>query len=203
MEEQNTDEVQDEEVLIEQPDDEQVEEEQEDDVEEVVEEEILEPQVRKSAKDFIIERKEKKIEQLQQQQQQAPQETESDYARNLIREEMAQVIEPLTSAFKSQEDERELQDVFSKNPDAKKFEGTIRKYAASPAYAQVPLDFIVKGIIGAKVNTAAKEVANSTAKRTRQGGSSRRPTEIKEKTAWDLSDADFDKEVAKQLNQNR
>lgn len=112
-----------------------------------------------------------------------------DDLRSVIREELA----PIAQSFAKSKDEEELQAALSKYPEAKKIEKTVRRYMENDAYARVPVEFIVRGLIGAR--EAAKNKADLEAKGTRQGGHSRRPTETKQKSAWDLSDADFDKAV--------
>ena len=65
----------------------------------------------------------------------------------------------------------------------------------------MPVEFIVRGLIGVKETAKAK--ADIEAKGTRQGGHTRRPTEEKAKSAWDLSEADFNKEVTKLMSTNK
>ena len=158
-----------------------------------------EPPVRKSAKDFIIERKDKKIAKLKEGQGTEATAAGSDQPdiRSVIREELA----PITSTFAKSADETELQAAFTKYPEAKKIEKTIRRYMDSDAYARVPVEFIVRGLLGVK--EAAKKQADDAARATRQGGHPRRPTDTKAKTAWDLSDAEFEKEVAKLMSTGR
>lgn len=160
-----------------------------------------EPQVRKSAKDFIIERKNRQIEKLKEQANYYDEDdSDEDDPRSVIRKEVREALEPITNVFKQQEDEREIQDALSKYPEAKKIEASVRKFASSPAYSQVPIEFIVRGLLGAKANVEAKkQEADDIAKRSRNGGSSRRPKEIKEKTAWDMTDAEFEKEISKAM----
>jgi hypothetical protein len=117
--------------------------------------------------------------------------TPADELRSVIREE----LEPIAQSFAKSKDEEELQATLSKYPEAKKIEKTVRRYMENPAYAQVPVDFIARALLGAK--EGAKKKADDEARGTRQGGHTRRPTETKTKSAWDLSDADFEKEVAR------
>jgi len=150
-----------------------------------------EPPVRKSVKDFIIERKDRKIAKLQGEDDPEPAQPD---IRDVIREELA----PITSTFAKSADEQELQAAFTQFPDAKKMEKTIRRYMENDAYARVPVAVIVRSLLYGR--TAAKKEADTEAKGTRQGGHTRRPTEAKPKTAWDMSQVEFDKEVSKLMS---
>lgn len=156
-----------------------------------------EPPVRKSAKDHIIDRKNRKIEKLQK--GDGDDEPEGDDAqkpvRDVVREELNSALEPLKRSLVQSEDEKELQSALTKYPDAKKMEKKIRQYMENDAYAKVPVEFIVRGLLGAR--DTAKKKADDAAAATRQGGHTRRPTETKPKSAWDLSDKEFEKEVSK------
>lgn len=154
-----------------------------------------EPQVRKSAKDYIIERKDAKIAKLTGQEN-APQ--DQAQAQPLTRDDLNSALEPLKRSLVQSEDEKELQAAIAKYPDAKKIEKNVRKYMENEAYAAVPVEFIVRGLLGAR--EAAKAQADTEAKGSRQGGHSKRPAEIKEKSAWDLTDAEFDKQVSKLMS---
>lgn len=146
-----------------------------------------EPPVRKSAKDFIIERKDRQIAKLKGDEDPDP--AAQPDVRTVIQEELA----PIKATFAKSADEQELQAAFAKYPDAKKMEKTVRRYMENEAYARVPVEFIVRGLIGVK--EAVKAKADIEAKGTRQGGHTRRPTEQKPKTAWDLTEEEFNKSV--------
>jgi hypothetical protein len=152
-----------------------------------------EPPVRKSAKDFIIERKDRKIAKLQG-------EDGTDAAQPDIRTVIQEELAPIKATFAKSADEQELQAAFTKFPEAKKMEKTIRTYMDNDAYARVPVEFIVRGLIGAR--EVAKQKADTEAKGTRQGGHTRRPTETKTKSAWELSDAEFNNAVTKLMSGN-
>lgn len=120
--------------------------------------------------------------------------TPADELRSVIREE----LEPIAQSFAKSKDEEELQATFTKYPEAKKIEKTVRRYMENPAYAQVPVDFIARALLGAK--EGAKKKADDEARGTRQGGHTRRPTETKTKSAWDLTDEEFNKSVTKVMS---
>jgi len=155
-----------------------------------------EPPVRKSAKDFIIDRKDKKIAKLEgQADAKNDQDDSKKSVRDIIREELGNALQPLTRSLSTSEDENELKTALTKYPDAKKMEKTIRRYMENEAYARVPVEFIVRGLLGAR--EAAKKKADAEAAASRQGGHGRRPKETKPKTAWDMTEDEFNKEVAR------
>lgn len=176
--------------------------EEESKVEEVVEEqskvdveEDVEPPIRKSVKDYIIERKDRKIAKLEEEHEgEKPEADKGDDIRSIIRQE----LDPILKANSKSKDEEELQSAFQKFPEAKKIEKTVRKYMENEAYSKIPVEFIVRGLLGAKEIARAK--ADDEAKATRQGGHGKRPTEMKEKNAWDLTPEEFDKEISKVMS---
>jgi hypothetical protein len=68
-------------------------------------------------------------------------------------------------------------------------EATIRKYMGNDAYARVPVEFIVRGLIGAR--EVAKQKADTEAKGTRQGGHTRRPQEKSLPDFTKMTDEEF------------
>ncbi len=152
--------------------------------------------VRKSAKDYIIERKERKIARLE-----GRSEGEADAGgadRPITLKDLETVLEPLKRSLVQSEDEKELQAAMAAYPEAKKMEKTVRRYMENPAYAQVPVDTIVRSLLYGK--EAAKQKADDEARGTRQGGHTRRPAETKAKSAWDLTDEEFNKSVTKVMS---
>jgi hypothetical protein len=119
---------------------------------------------------FIIERKDRKIAKLQGEDG-ADAEDQTDI-RSIIQQELAP---PLKATFAKSADDQELQAALARYPEAKKMETTVRRYMENPAYAQIPVDFIVRGLLGAK--EGAKKQADDEARGTRQGGHTRRPQE--------------------------
>lgn len=93
-----------------------------------------------------------------------------DPVRRAIREE----LEPIRRSYQQQADEQELKQTLEKYPEAKSLEKTIRKYMASDAYQNVPVDFIARALIADR--SSKKAEADNEAKATRTGGHSRRPT---------------------------
>jgi hypothetical protein len=184
---------------VEETEEEEVEQEapsEQEEVEEVIEDE--EPPVRRSAKDFIIERQKRKIEKLSKRDDDDLFEEEKPDIEAIISKRVEEALEPFKKTLIRSKDEEELNQALTKYPEAKGLEKQVRKYMENPAYSQVPAEFIVKGILG--MRETKKFEADITAKATRQGGRSVRPKEVKEKTAWDMTDEEFEKSVSKVMS---
>ena len=171
-------------------------EENQSEEEEIVEEE---PIPRKSAKDYIIERKNKKIEKLQQEQQRY-QDEENNYldenSKTAIQKEVEDKIDPILQTVKKQADEQELQSVFSKYPDAEKMEKRIRKYMEHPAYASASVEMIYLALKAKQMLLQKKrDEANIDADKNKTGGRSLRKLAKNKDDIPDvsnMSDEEFD-----------
>lgn len=156
------------------------------------EDDDAEPTVRKSAKDFIIDRKNKQIQKQKEKKSVADESADDDSADGNDDEEtltaagqkaVAKAIEegnrPIIKAMRSQADEQELQDTFTKFPNLKPLEKTIRKYMEHPAYKDVAIDIIALGLAAKRGNLADtasdKKKADDEAAAAKSGGHSRRP----------------------------
>lgn len=80
--------------------------------------------------------------------------------------------------------ETQIQGVIEANPEYKKYEGTIRKYAKNEAYKNVSIDFIAAGIAH-KYREADNQASEKAA-----GGNARRKSPAKV-NVWDMSKEEF------------
>jgi hypothetical protein len=154
-----------------------------------------EPPSRKSVKDYIIERKNKKIEKLSKKDEDDDEEEEDDdddeedllqpEAKKAIKKESRRIAGPILNHIKSESDERELRNFLNDHPEAKPFEAGIRKYMAHKAYQEVPVEFIYAGL-AAKLGKLVPKTDNLEKKKKEMdkedkeselGGSQRRPGE--------------------------
>ncbi len=162
-------------------------------------EEDDEPQIRRSAKDYIIARKNRKIEKLEA--EKAKNDNIDDIfdddfdnkkevtSRDIVQEE----IEPLKSKIKETADEQELRDAISKYPEAKGMEKTIRKYMN--AYPNAAVEFITLGLIGKKrlLDEKKKKAEEEAKGEVIEGNSRRTPKESKIPDVKNMSDEEFNK----------
>ena len=169
--------------------------------EEKKEPEDTEPPVRLSAKDYIIARKNKKIEKLEEKKKDDDDDDDLDGGEDVtpegkraIKKEVEKASEPMRQAAKRQADESELAKVLKKYPSAEKMESQIRKYMEHPAYQEISIEFIFLGLAAKKDELQQKkEEADAEAKKGKMGGHSRKKQEsgpIPDVTK--LTDEEFD-----------
>ena len=160
-------------------------------------EEDNEPIIRRSAKDYIIARKQRKIEKLENQNADDNFDDFGDNGEEITpegRQAIHQEIEPLTKRIKETADRQELKDAISKYPEAKGMEKVAWKHMK--AYPNTAAEFIVLGLIGKKrVLDEKKRKANEEAKGNTIEGTSRRPRKEAGKIpdVTNMSDEEFKK----------
>lgn len=160
---------------------------------------------RKTAKDFIIERKERKIAKLQQQLQKKGDgaddaddddndgDDNSQNDKKFILETVEPILNPLIEKSLQQEDETEIQEFISKNPDFKPYEARARKFMQHPSRRQLPVKSIFYEVAGddlLKIGAKRAAEADDKAKNGQSGGGSGRGGDAKP-NAWAMSDKDF------------
>jgi hypothetical protein len=159
-----------------------------------------EPPVRRSAKDFIIARKQKKLEKLQERPEPEPDDTEPEELTPAARKAVQKEVAPILDIVKQQADDRELSELFIQHPEARGMEKQIRKHME--VYENVPAEFIFNALNKGKKNPELKQKADDEAKLQRTGGHTKRPKDSAGlPNAWDLSDEEFDKSVSKVRSQ--
>lgn len=160
-----------------------------------------EPPRRKSTRDYILERKGRKLE--KQEKSKAP-EADDDEDDDSGSDETVtkagqrainKAVEPILSIVKRQADDAELNEVYMSHPEARKYDREIRKHME--VYKDTPAEFIWMGLAAKKglLNQKAKDEADAEANANKSGGHTKRPKEEKEKDAWDLTDEEFEKKV--------
>lgn len=123
---------------------------------EETEAEAREPKFRKSAKDHIIERKNRQLEKEKKKNEDPTEEPVEDpidlddeittAGKKAIDAAVKKVTDPFIEGAKSTADDQELNDVFAEFPESKKMEKDIRKYMNHSAYKDVPIKFIYLGL---------------------------------------------------------
>lgn len=166
--------------------------------EEEKEPEIEEPEVRKSAKDYIIERKTKKIEKLEKKEENLGENLEelTPEGREAIDKGVNEATSPILKTLKTQSDEQEIADVKKRHPGANKpaMEKQMRKYMEHPAYKSASVEFIYLALAAKRDRLQVKkDEANEDAKKNKTGGHSRRKLdEGKLPDFKGMSDKEFD-----------
>ena len=192
---------------IEEEIDEEGESEEEEDEPEDDPEEDDEPPVRKNVKDYIIKRKDnqlsKKDEEIQRYKDKyGSLDEEEDIDDPELKKVIDKSLKPFRDKLTQETDEKELQDVLDRYPDAKGLETKIRKYMDSPAYKDVSVEFIARGLLGPKADISGKKaIANAKAKKSKTPGRNKaRPKSSTGKSAWDMTDKEFEEARIKALS---
>lgn len=166
------------------------------DEEEIEIKDDFEPPIRKSPLSYIIDRKNKKIEELKSQTTEESGESEDEKKFfNKLDSIIERKVSPILDTFKSQTDDSELKDFLSKpdNSHFKRYEKVAKKYIEHPAYAGVPIDMIFRALDyhnALQRGAEKKQVVDKKVNKHKVGSSSAR----KESTPPDfkaMSDKDF------------
>jgi len=165
-------------------------------------EDVSEPQMRKSAKDYIIERKEKKIEKLEKKEEGDGNddiEEVTPEGKSAIKKEIDKALEPVLNKVRTTSDDQELKDVFAKYPDSKKSEKQIRKYMDNEAYKNVSIEFIYLGLAAKKMDLQKKrDKADEDAKADVTGGHGKRKKGLSSiPDVTDMTDKEVDDLIVK------
>ena len=175
--------------------------------------ENAEPEVhsRKSAKDYIIERQQRKIEKLKNSSQGKDDEEKEDEENsgndeddevnpedeNLITKVVLKKFAPIIEKQLAGEDEVELKDFIEKNPDFKAYESQARKFMQHPSRRMLPIKSIFYEVAGddlIKIGAKRQKDADELARRDNAGGGSARGTEGAKPDYATMSDEEFAKE---------
>lgn len=150
-----------------------------------------EPPVRrkyKSAKDYIIERKQRQLDKAKSKKDEGGDDEGDDGDDDEISPEDEALVEkvvekkygPALKKISEQEDTSELKDFLAENPDFKPYEAKIRRYMAHPSRSQVPVSAIAYEVAGPellKLGAKRKAAADDKAKKGQAGGGSSREDE--------------------------
>lgn len=153
--------------------------------------EIEEPVVRKTPRDYVLERRSKRLEKKELEEEEGDYELDNntDIGR-MIANEVQKALKPFADVVGNQSMTQEMGEVLNTYPELKGKEGEIKKYAE--AYPNAPLSFIAKGLLFDKYQAqSGRNEAKQQAKSEQKGGNVKRPKEVQEKSAWDMTDEEF------------
>lgn len=168
-----------------------------------------EPEVRqrKTVKDFIIERKERKIAKLEGKTKGEEGSGEGDEGdgndddeispedRKVIAQVVTPMLKPLLEKSLQAEDEAEVQDFLKANPDFKPYEAKARVWMNHPSRRNLPIKSIFYEVAGddlLKIGAKRGKEADDEAKRAGAGGGNAKGVEGGA-NAWDLPKDEFAK----------
>lgn len=156
-----------------------------------------EPKTRKRNIDFILERKNRKIEKLQEKGSVEDNEEEDDYvdpdAQKLVQKEIQKALSPFLQKQIEEEDANEINSFLQENPDFKPYADKVRKFAQHESRKHLPIKSIFYEVAGPdllKIGADRAKRAGDEAKETNAGGGSG-DTSTAEKSVWELTPEEF------------
>ena len=164
----------------------------------------IEPTRRKSAKDYIIERKEKKIEELKKKVEEkydSYDEDNDEKIGNIVKNKIEEALNPYKHSLEETNnlskislDEAEINELYSKKPQARELDKYIRKYMSNPAYNKVAVEdiYLLLAAKSGKFQQAIND-ANDQANMSKVGGHSKQIKEEKLINYSNMSDEEFKK----------
>lgn len=167
-----------------------------------------EPVVRKrmTPKDHIIARQQKKIEKMKNQKSDDDNDDlfdddDADEEENLnedkINELVSERLKPIYEEKAQAEDEKEISDFITENPEFEKYAGKVREFAKHPSRAQIPIKSLFYEVAGdnlMKIGAQRAQKAEDEASRGNAGGgSTRNNSESGGIDYLDMSSEDFEK----------
>ena len=163
----------------------------------------IEPTRRKSAKDYIIERKEKKIEELKKRVEEKYDSYDEDDEKisNIVKSKIEEALNPYKHSLEETNnlskislDEAEINELYSKRPQARELDKYIRKYMSNPVYNKVAVEdiYLLLAAKSGKFQQAIND-ANDQANMSKVGGHSKQIKEEKEIDYSNMSDEEFKK----------
>ena len=157
-----------------------------------------EPKTRKRNIDFILERKNRKIEKLSQDKEdESENEEEDDYidpdAQKLVQKEIDKRLAPFLQKQIEEEDANEINSFLQENPDFKPYADKVKKFAQHESRKNLPIKSIFYEVAGPdllKIGADRAKRAGDEAKESNAGGGSG-DTSTSEKGIWELTPEEF------------
>jgi hypothetical protein len=172
------------------------------------EEDNAEPAVssRMTAKDFIIQRQQKKIERLKSKtvseadpEEEKPEAADDEVAPEdeaLITKVVAKKFAPFLNKSMADDDEKEVSAFIAENPDLKPYEAKVKRYMSHPSRRHLPVETIFYEVAGKdllKLGADRARKADEEAKQTQTGGGTS-TAEAKPKNALQMTKEEFEAE---------
>jgi hypothetical protein len=157
-----------------------------------------EPKVRKRNVDFILERKNRKIEKLKNKEDEETHEDDEDDDidpddAKIIQKQVAKALSPFLAKQMEDEDQQEIQSFVKDNPDFAPYIDKVKTFAKHPSRKDLPIQSIFYEVAGPdllKIGAKRAQKANDEAKESSAGGGSSQGG-TSEKSIWDLTPEEF------------
>ena len=163
-----------------------------------------EPEIRKrlSPQDFIIQRQQRKLSRqakasdiIFEENNESEEDEIAPEDEALIKKVVAPMLQPVLEKTLRAEDEQEIKEFLTLNPDFKPFEAKARRFMQHPSRRQLPIKSIFYEVAGdqlLKIGADRKAKADEKAKQTQTGGGSNRAGEGEGRSDWELSKEEFE-----------
>lgn len=159
----------------------------------------------KTAKDFIIQRQQRKAEKkVEKKEDDDDDGALTEDSKSAVDKLVNERLSPIEASLRNSQEDTEIKEIISNNPEFAEVEKTARKYAKHEAYKDVSLKLIFKGLMYDKAErSGALKYKNALRKSNRShlGGSSNRNRGNKEPDYKNMSDEEFDKVQRKTLEE--
>lgn len=153
-----------------------------------------EPKTRKRNVDFILERKNRKIEKLQEKNNGADDEDDIDSEDEaIIGKHVEKLLSPLIAKQIQDEDAQEISGFIKDNPDFAPYADKVKKFAQHPSRKDMPIKALFYEVAGddlLKLGASRAKKAQDEAKESQAGGGSSNAGD-NGKSVWDLSPEEF------------
>lgn len=155
-----------------------------------------EPKTRKRNVDFIIERKNRKIEKLKNKEEANEDEEDDDIDPDdakIIGKQVEKYLSPFIAKQMEEEDTQEINTFVKDNPDFAPYIDRVKKFAQHPSRKDMPIKSIFYEVAGddlLKIGAKRAQKANEEAKESSAGGGSSQG-DTTEKSIWDLTPEEF------------
>lgn len=155
-----------------------------------------EPKTRKRNIDFIHERQSRKAEKQKEKKDGANDDDEDGMApedRDAVDRRAAKIIEPIAKKLAADEDDKEISEFLTANPDFKPYEAKVRKFAAHESRKNIPFKTLFYEVAGddlMKIGANRAKKAADDSKRSRAGGGSDR-SGTGDKSVADMTKEEF------------
>lgn len=170
-----------------------------------------EPEVanRKTAKDFIIERKNRKIKELEKKAQEGDSESaDADDATDDVEEDASnlEAMKPIVDKFLESEDKQEIKDFVAENPEFEEFAPRVEKMMKHESRRNIPINelfFAAAGKDLMKIGAQRAKEADKKARDTQAGGSGPSREGMKPKDWHSASKEELEAEKMRVREQSR
>lgn len=164
-----------------------------------------EPKTRKRNIDFILERKNRKIQNLKDKDDKGNDDDSEDGVNpedeEVIGKVVSKYLNPIIAKQIKEEDEQEIATFLNGNPEFKPYADKVRKFSQHESRKNIPIESIFYEVAGKDLMKLGADKARKSDKEAKEsgagGGSNRGGSDAGSKSVWDMTPEEFEKEQQK------